>query len=423
MTSSNIKPTVQALCWTVSLACLAPWPGAGAEIAFVEGGQARTLPTEAQPQQLVAEASEASEMNAPAAGLRHSTNVYVSRQEGYHTYRIPSLLVSPRGTLLAFAEGRKHGGGDSGEINLLLKRSADQGRTWSAAQTVWADGPNTCGNPCPVVDRDTGTIWLLLTWNRGDDVESRIIAQTSKDTRRVFVTSSTDDGLSWAQPREITADAKLTNWTWYATGPGAGIQIEHGPHRGRLVIPCDHIEAGTRHYYSHVIYSDDHGRTWKLGGTTPQHQVNECEVVELTSGRLLLNMRNYDRNQRMRQQVLSADGGLTWTGQRHVPELTEPICQASIRRYAWPGDNRKSVILFSNPPGAKRERLTLRASFDEGQTWPVSRLLDPRPSAYSCLAVLPDGTIGILYEAGAKSAYENLVFARFDLEWLTGGAR
>ena len=97
----------------------------------------------------------------------------------------------------------------------------------------------------------------------------------------MFVTHSTDDGLSWSDPREITADVKRDDWTWYATGPGSGIQIQHGPHQGRLVIPCDHIEAGTKRYYSHVIYSDDHGKSWQLGGSTPQHQVNECEVVEL----------------------------------------------------------------------------------------------------------------------------------------------
>ncbi len=346
------------------------------------------------------------------------TPVFVSGQDGYHTYRIPSLLVTPRGTLLAFAEGRKQGSGDAGDIDLLLKRSPDLGRTWEAAQTVWDDGPNTCGNPCPVVDRETGTLWLLLTWNRGDDAEHQIIAQQSRDTRRVFVTRSTDDGLTWSAPREITGSVKLTNWTWYATGPGAGIQLEHGPHRGRLVIPCDHIEAGTGHYYSHVIYSDDHGATWQLGGSTPQHQVNECEVVELTGNRLLLNMRNYDRARRTRQQAISTDGGSTWGQQRHVPELVEPICQASLRRLSWPNDRQRSVILFANPASAKRENLTVRASFDEGDTWPVARLLDRRPSAYSCLATLPQGEVGILYEAGEKHPYETLVFARFHPGWL-----
>ncbi len=345
------------------------------------------------------------------------TNVFVSGLGGYHTYRIPSLIATSRGTLLAFAEGRKGSSGDAGNIDLLLRRSLDQGVTWQPAQTIWDDGPNTCGNPCVVLDQGTGTIWLLLTWNRGEDAESEIIAQKSQDTRRVFITRSTDDGLSWAQPREITSAVKRTNWTWYATGPGAGIQIEHGPYRGRLVIPCDHIEAMTRSYFSHVIFSDDHGLTWKLGGSTPRDQVNECEVVELTGGRLLLNMRNYDPAQRTRQQAISEDGGLTWTSQRHVAELIEPICQASIRRLSWLDHRQRSVILFSNPASTRRENLTVRASFDEGQSWPRSLLLDSRPSAYSCLALLSDGSMGILYEAGDKSPYENLVFVRFLHEW------
>jgi len=360
----------------------------------------------------IADASE-------SPGLLATTNVFVSGQGGYHTYRIPSLLVTARGTLLAFAEGRKGGRGDAGDIDVLLKRSADQGKTWQAVQTVWDDGQNTCGNPCAVLDRDTGVVWLLLTWNRGDDVESKIIAQQSRDTRRVFVTSSADDGTTWTKPREITGDVKRADWTWYATGPGAGIQVERGPQQGRLVIPCDHIEAVTKRYYSHIIYSDDHGRTFRLGGSAPQHQVNECEVVELTGNRLLLNMRNYDPSQRTRQQAVSADGGLTWSDQRHVPELLEPICQASIRRHSWPTAGRRGVILFANPASTERDRLTVRASFDEGQTWPVSRLLEARPSAYCCLATLPDGSVGILYEAGAKSPYESLVFARLTLEWLS----
>ena len=353
-------------------------------------------------------------------GLMTKTNVFVSGQDGYHTYRIPALLASNRGTLLAFAEGRKANSGDTGDIDMLLKRSTDQGQTWSPAQTVWDDAANVCGNPCPVLDRDTGTIWLLMTWNRGDDPEPKIIAQESKDTRRVFVTHSSDDGVTWAKPRDITKDVKRDDWTWYATGPGAGIQIEHGPHKGRLVIPCDHIEAASKRYYSHVIVSDDHGHTWKLGGRTAQDKVNECEVVELTDNRLLLNMRNYDKSQRARQQAISLDGGVTWGGQRHVPELVEPICQASVRRFAWPSAASKSVLLFANPASTKRDRMTIRASFDEGQTWPATRLLDPRPSAYSCLAVMQDNTIGILYEAGEKRAYETLVFARFNLSWIIG---
>ena len=344
------------------------------------------------------------------------TPLFVSGEGEHHTYRIPALAVTNKGTVLAFCEGRQRAGGDSGDINMVLKRSIDNGKTWGAQQVIWDDGRNTCGNPCVVIDRNSGTIFLLMTWNLGRDHESEIIAQTSKDTRRVYVTQSDDDGLTWATPKEITATTKLDNWTWYATGPGSGIQIQHGPHKGRLVIPCDHIEAETKHYYSHAIYSDDAGATWQLGGTTPEHQVNECEVVELPDGALMLNMRNYDRSKKNRQVATSNDGGITWTDQHFDTTLIEPICQAAIERYSWDDDETKSVILFSNPASQDgRVKMTLRASHDEGQTWDKSILLHEGPSAYSDLAVLNDGTIACLYEAGEKSPYETIVFARLPL--------
>jgi sialidase-1 len=349
--------------------------------------------------------------------------LFVSGQEGSHTYRIPALAVTTRGTVLAFCEARRERNSDTGNIDLVVKRSTDNGRTWSGQTVIWDDGGNTCGNPCVVVDRDTGTIWLLSTWNRGDDHEREIIAGTSEDTRRVFVIFSRDDGLTWSKPQEITNVVKKDDWTWYATGPGSGIQIQHGPHKGRLVIPCDHIEARTKHYYSHVIYSDDHGKTWKLGGTTPRHQVNECEVVELAGGRLMLNMRNYDRSKRNRQVAVSEDGGLTWTEQRFDEALIEPICQAAIERYRWPTGEQEGVILFSNPASrSDRVNMTVRASLNEGRTWPHSRVLHQGPSAYSDLAVLADGTFACLYEAGAKHPYESIVFASIEFDTLRSPA-
>ncbi len=338
---------------------------------------------------------------------------------GYHTYRIPALVRTTNGTLLAFCEGRQAGQGDAGDIDVLVRRSTDNGQSWSAQQVVWNDAANTCGNPAPVVDQQTGTLWLLLTWNRGEDREPDIIAGRSRDTRRVFLARSLDDGLSWAAPRELTAHVKRTNWTWYATGPGAGIQIERGAHRGRLVIPCDHIEAGTQRYYSHVISSDDHGQSWQLGGRTPQDQVNECQVAELPGGRLLLNMRNYDRSQTTRQIAFSDDGGGTWRDQRFAPELVEPICQASLRGGAWENDDRSRALFFSNPASAgKRERLTIRMSLDSGQTWPRQRTLHPGPSAYSDLVVLGDDQLGCLYEGGQENPYETIVFERLELDSL-----
>lgn len=345
--------------------------------------------------------------------------LFVSEQGGYHTYRIPALTVTTNGTVLAFAEGRKKSAGDAGKIDLFVRRSTDNGATWSAPQIVWADGDNTCGNPAPVVDRDTGTLWLLMTWNRGDDHEKEINAGQSKDTRRVFVTSSTDDGASWAKPREITIDVKLTNWTWYATGPGSGIQIQNGPHAGRFVVACDHIEAETKNGFSHIIYSDDHGQTWKLGGSTPKPGVNECEVVELKGGKLMLNMRSHDKTKKVRQVAVSNDGGLTWSDQHSDFTLVEPICQGAIHRYRWADGGKPGVILFSNPASKKkRANLTVRASFDDGQTWAASRVLHAGPSAYSDLAVLANRQIACLFEAGTTNANEGIIFSRFGLDSL-----
>ena len=346
------------------------------------------------------------------------TALWVSGEGGFHTYRIPSLVVTTRGSLLAFCEGRRTSRSDSGDIAILTRRSADGGVTWTGHQLVWADPGNTCGNPCAVVDQHTGAVWLLMTWNLGSDEERLIVDGSSRDTRRVFVTRSEDDGLSWSSPLEITTEAKRPDWSWYATGPGAGIQLERGACAGRLVIPCDHIEAGTHRYYSHIVVSDDRGEHWRLGGRTPQDQVNECEVVELPGGELLLNARNYDPAFRARKVSISVDAGETWGPLRSDPALIEPICQASIRRGVLQG---QEVIVFSNPAHVERRaNMTVRVSRDGGRTWPFGRALCAGPSAYSCLAALPGGDMAILYEAGRASPYERIIFARFPLEWVAG---
>ncbi|HKZ68307.1 MAG TPA: sialidase family protein, partial [Chitinophagaceae bacterium] len=173
-------------------------------------------------------------------------HIYKNDEEGYKCFRIPALITSAKGALLAFAEGRKNNCGDAGDIDLVLKRSEDGGKTWSKLQVVWNDSTNTCGNPAPVVDQRTGNIILLSTWNLGSDHEKDIINGSSKDTRRVFVLSSTDEGITWSAPKEITKNVKKDTWTWYATGPGRGIQLSKGKHKGRLVIPSNHIVAGTK---------------------------------------------------------------------------------------------------------------------------------------------------------------------------------
>jgi sialidase-1 len=342
--------------------------------------------------------------------LSPPVDVFVAGEGGYHTYRIPAIVSANDGTLLAFAEGRKDGQGDSGDIDLLLRRSSDQGATWSAPQLLWDDGPNTCGNPCPVVDRTNGRIHLLMTRNLGTDQEARIIDQTSTESRSVWTMTSDDDGVTWSTPREITSLVKAPDWTWYATGPGNGIQLRSKPHANRLVIPCDHIEAGTKKYYSHVIYSDDGGATWAIGGTTPTDQVNECAVAELHDGSLLLNMRNYDRTQRTRAQSRSTDGGGSWSAVTHNPQLPEPICQASMISL---DDGLR--LVFSNPASAsQRVGMTVRGSLDGGNTWSNGIILHKGPAAYSSLVGLDEDSVGCLYECGDESPYERIRFQLVD---------
>lgn len=333
----------------------------------------------------------------------------------YHTYRIPSLIKTTQGTLLAFCEARKKSASDAGKIDLVMRRSEDGGKSWSDQQVVWEDGDNTCGNPCPVVDESTGAIWLLLTHNLGQDNEKAIKAKTAEGTRTVWVSHSDDDGKSWTDPIEITSTTKNRELGWYATGPGVGIQIKNGPYKGRLVIPCDHsydvdksMNSAGYEFGSHVIFSDDHGKTWQLGGTI-RPKMNECQVIEVgDSGELVIDMRSY-RGQGCRAQARSTDGGLTWTDPEDVRQLVSPVCQASIIRLTAPADGERQTLVFSSPgdPG-KRINLTLRVSHDEGKDWSQAIPLYAGPTAYSCLEILPDGSVACLAEIGERSPYQTI---------------
>lgn len=341
--------------------------------------------------------------------------LFKSGTEGYACFRIPAIVTTTGGTVLAFAEGRKNGCSDTGDIDLVMKRSEDNGKTWSQLMVIWDDGENVCGNPAPVVDENTGTVHLLATWNLGKDHERDIIDRKSKDTRRVFVMRTENEGRNWSMPREITSTVKAESWTWYATGPCHGIQLKVGDKKGRLLIPCDHIEAGTKKYYSHAIYSDDHGESWKLGGSTPQDQVNECSVAELPDGRVMLNMRNYDRTQKSRKVSFSLDGGDSWSDIQADSALVEPICQASLLS-VFGTDKENFTLLFLNPAHPeKRENMTLRISQDEGASWPGSLVLHEGPSAYSDMTRLSNGNLVCLYEAGHSNPYQGIVFR--EIRW------
>jgi len=342
-------------------------------------------------------------------------DVFVSGENGYHTYRIPSVITTGEDSLLAICEGRKTSRDDHGNIDLLMKRSTDGGRTWSEQQVIYEEGGEaevTIGNPCPVFDQGAGTIVLPFCRNNRD----------------VFVTKSTDEGRTWSTPVNITDQVKKPDWTWYATGPGIGIQMQRGRHQGRLVIPCDHREEvdGEMVKMSHTFYSDDGGETWELGDSVALH-TDECQVAELEDGRLMVNMRNYwerDGGQpelgNKRVVSFSEDGGETWSDLLFDETLIEPVCQASLIRYQPPRETEESWLLFSNPADKERRiQMTARLSYDGGRTWPVERTIFEGGSAYSCLTELPGGAVGCLYEKGeVTNPYRKITFARFGLSWL-----
>ncbi|MCY1722929.1 sialidase family protein [Prolixibacteraceae bacterium Z1-6] len=334
----------------------------------------------------------------------------------YNNYRIPSLIVTQKGTLLAFCEARE--GGDAGDIDLLLKRSLDNGITWSNEQIVWDDAQNTCGNPCPMVDEETGRIWLFLTWNKGTDGETAIINKTSEFPRIPYLCYSDDDGKTWSEPVSMEETCRDASWGWYATGPGIGIQIKNGPHKGRMVIPANHsyddsngtVRNGPFGYGAHVLYSDDSGKTWQMSEPI-KPGCNESQVVELSDGTLVMNMRSYNE-QYSRAISFSKNGGETWSEIEHDYQLVESKCQASILNFGPVND--KKVHLFLNPAVPKgRNHMTIKASFDDCQSWSNDKLVYEGPSAYSCLTKLPNGKVGMFFEAGVEKAYEKMIFVSF----------
>jgi sialidase-1 len=332
------------------------------------------------------------------------TYVFKTGTEGYNCFRIPALVKTKKGTLLAFAEARKTSCGDNGDINMVVKRSYDNGVTWDTTITIWNDAKNTCGNPVPIVEEQTGNIILLMTWNYGPDDIGDINSGTGKDTRRVFVTSSEDDGITWKTPVQITDAVKKTGWGWYATGPCHGLQVRKGQYAGRIVIPCDYIEVSTKKGSSHVIYSDDKGASWKLGGVAATDKTNECTVAELNDGRLMLNMRS---STGFRMVSVSNDGGVTWEKVREDYNLIDPVCQGSLLNGEYSGGHQ---LFISNCFSSTRDNMTIRMSSDNGTRWTKTYKVYEGPAAYSDLVLLPNDHIGILYEAGKSRPYEGIAF-------------
>lgn len=351
-----------------------------------------------------------------------TTTVFTRHEGGYHTFRIPAVVEATDGTLLAFAEARVNSPADNGDIDLVLKRSTDGGTTWGPIQVLAEAGPNKFGNPVPIVDRTTGRI-VLNTTRTGGDVGRGDIGcgrVSAEDTNRAFILYSDDHGATWSEPTEITAQFKPDNWRGFVGGPGKGIQLTHGPHAGRLIIPGRHSEApppdsgrecsdGTDNH-NHALYSDDGGTTWHLGAVDdPGSDVlgpNENSVVELADGTLYFSTRDQGQSTTHRLDTTSSDAGESFDAPyTPVNGVTTSRVQGSLVRLPATASARDRVVLSVPAHPTAREQLTLWSSFDGGKTWQPSYEVYDGPSAYSDTVVLNRGNIreiGVLFEAGDR---------------------
>lgn len=339
----------------------------------------------------------------------------------FASMRIPALVMTKKGTLLAFCEGRIGTASDWADMDLLMRRSKDGGRTWEPNVVIASrkTGQPT-SNATPIVD-DNGTIHLLY----------------QRDYANAFYTSSVDDGKTWSEAVDITYafDAFKPEYDWkvLAPGPGHSIQLKNG----RLLVPVwlsDPAKLKPRRSHAPsciaTIYSDDHGKTWKRGAiianNSPEFKnPSETMAIQLNDGRVMVNIRNVS-DEHLRGISYSNDGISGWTKPVFDKELFEPICMATIIRLQ---DKQQSGMLFINPdsqtsdgkiiPKYPRKNLTAKISYNEGQSWPVKKVINAGPAGYSDVAIGPDGTIYCLYETNAGNSFNyTMVLKRFNMAWL-----
>lgn len=362
-------------------------------------------------------------VHALAEPASERTEVLHGGEGGYHTYRLPTLLCTQSGVLLLFCDGRKNQAGDIGKIDPVMCRSLDGGKTWQPMQVLHTDpGEKTkVGNGCPIYDRETNTVFFLFL----------------KNLTQALLITSTDDGATFSVPRDVTSAFREIEYPWkyFATGHVHGIQLR----TCRLVAPVSVNDVPRSGEYrgklrNGIVYSDDHGQTWHAGGLLPYfHQLNESTVFEASDGSLCINSRGVRVGYRV--VARSRDGGMSWTQPAIDKSLSCPTCQAST--LTLPSGDGRHRVLFSNPASRwhldagvdkhqpdipkSRTHLVVRLSYDDGRTWPVSKLLDSGGAGYSDMAVGPDGTIYLAYERSVNRYSDQIAVARFGLEWLTEG--
>ncbi len=338
-------------------------------------------------------------------------NVFVSGQDGYAGYRIPAIETAADGAILAFAEARKFNlsdpGGKGNEIDLMLKRSTDGGATWSAMTVIEHSGEFwSSANPATVVDRQSGRIWLFYL--RCKPGRSTHAARPGTDDVANLARYSDDHGQTWSEPVDQTNVARdLTDTQWRISVPGPGGAIQD--RQGRLIVPMWRYAP----YSAFAIYSEDHGRTWQRGAEVPGQQGgDEDQLVELADGRILLDIRQQTGPHRW--MALSSDGGRTWSEPRPGQPVT-PVCCAIERCPGTAAGGERDRIVWSGPLGPGRNKLVVRTSDDEGQTFGNERMVADEPAAYSDLSVLADKSVGVLWERGN---YRFITFTRLTREFL-----
>lgn len=357
--------------------------------------------------------------------VRH-TVVFDPKGTDYHTFRIPVVISGPTADssteplLLAFCEGRADSASDSGQIDVVLRRSEDGGNTWGDLQVVSSTPGMTCGNPVPLVDETSGAIVLITVRNPANVTEDQLRARGSESAarRRVWLQRSHDRGTTWSPATEITDQVSRDDWGWYATGPCHGITLRHSGRRNRMVVPANHTlrSATPKNLASgqdsggHCFFSDDGGIQWHLGYVfdtlDDKINVNETCVVELADGKLIFNARNHCDTSPARVRAVSYDGGqsLTHPFNGCTGQFT-PDIQGSVVTL----DGR--TILLSTPADPQRRRNLTVHSSDDGHTWLASTVIHPGPSGYSDLVELASDRVGVLFEAGDTDYREQIRFA------------
>ena len=340
-----------------------------------------------------------------AEGITSHEDLFnTSMNEDVSCYRIPALITAPNGDLLAAIDERLPSCADlrgSDDINIVIRRSSDNGITWGPIETV-IDFPlgQSASDPSMIVDEITKEIFLFYNFMNLD---------TEKDIYYLHVMKSSDNGKTWSKPEDITTQIAKPEWhkDFKFITSGRGIQTKSG----KLLHTMVNLNSGL-----HLFGSDDHGKTWYFIDT-PIQPADESKVIELADGTLMINARVNKGG--IRYVHTSNDGGKTWET-KPAPELVDPGCNASIIRYtAIEEGYQKNRLLFSNANSAEgRTNLTVRVSYDEGKTWTEGKTIYEGPSAYSSLTVLENGDIGVFFE---KDEYTKNVFARFSLKWLTDG--